>query len=52
MLPGAAELQNYTIGATNGTVGHVRDLFFDDKSWVIRCLIMETGEWLTSRQVA
>jgi len=29
MLRGAAELQNYAIGATHGTVGHVGDFVHD-----------------------
>jgi hypothetical protein len=45
------ELQDYAIGATDGEVGHVRDFFFDDQEWVIRYLVVETGNWLLSRKV-
>jgi hypothetical protein len=45
------ELQDYAIGATDGEVGHVKDFFFDDRAWVIRFLVVETGSWLSSRKV-
>jgi hypothetical protein len=51
MLRSMQELKNYTIGATDGEIGHVTDFFFDDDSWVIRYLVVETGSWLMSRKV-
>ena len=51
MLRSLNELQNYAIGATDGEVGHVKDFYFDDKSWVVRYLVVETGSWLSSRKV-
>ena len=51
MLRSMQELKKYTIGATDGEIGHVTDFFFDDESWVIRYLVVETGSWLTSRKV-
>jgi uncharacterized protein YrrD len=45
------DLEGYTIGATDGVIGHVKDFYFDDESWVIRYLVVETGEWLSSRRV-
>lgn len=51
MLRSMQELKNYTIGATDGEIGHVTDFFFDDESWVIRYLVVETGSWLMSRKV-
>jgi len=32
-------------------VGAVRDLFFDDRWWVVRYLVVETGGWLHGRRV-
>ena len=45
MLRSMLELKNYTIGATDGEIGHVSDFYFDDRSWVIRYLVIKTGSW-------
>ena len=39
------------IHATDGTIGHVHDFYFDDQSWMVRYLVVDTGSWLTGRQV-
>ncbi|MBK9444229.1 MAG: PRC-barrel domain-containing protein [Comamonadaceae bacterium] len=51
MLHSTQEMKDYAIGATDGEIGHVVDFFFDDQSWVIRYLVVETGSWLMSRKV-
>jgi hypothetical protein len=51
MLRSVRELEKYSIGATDGLIGHVKDLYFDDRAWVIRYLIVDTGAWLSSRKV-
>jgi len=51
MLRSMNDLVGYAIRATDGPIGHVRDLYFDDQAWVIRYLIVDTGSWLSSRQV-
>jgi len=51
MLRSMQELTNYTIGATDGEIGHVTDFFFEDEAWVIRYLVVETGSWLMTRKV-
>jgi hypothetical protein len=38
-------------GATDGAIGDVRDLYFDDEAWAVRYLVVETGSWLSSRMV-
>ena len=37
--------------ASDGEIGHVRDFYFDDKSWNIRYLVADTGHWLAERLV-
>lgn len=51
MLRNSQELQSYAIAATDGEMGKVTDIFFDDQSWVVRYLVVDTGTWLTSRKV-
>jgi hypothetical protein len=51
MLRSMNDLENYAIDAIDGAIGHVRDFYFDDETWVIRYLVVETGTWLSSRKV-
>ncbi|VVD61779.1 MULTISPECIES: PRC-barrel domain-containing protein [Pandoraea] len=51
MLRTLDELEGCTVRATDGDVGLVKDLYFDDKAWVVRYLVVETGTWLANRQV-
>jgi hypothetical protein len=51
MLRKTTDLERYIIGATDGTIGHVTDFYFDDEAWVIRYLVVDTGAWLSSRKV-
>lgn len=51
MLRSIKELEGYAIGAVDGAIGHVKDLYFDDEAWVIRYLIVETGPWLVGKKV-
>lgn len=51
MLRSMNDLKDYAILATDGDIGKVRDFYFDDHAWVIRYLIVETGTWLSSREV-
>jgi len=51
MLRNIKDLVGYAIGATDGAIGHVKDFYFDDDSWAIRYLVVETGGWLASRKV-
>jgi len=51
MLRNTADLKGYAIRATDGELGAVDELYFDDKSWAIRYLVVETGGWLGGRRV-
>ena len=51
MLRSMEDLENYAIGATDGSIGHVKDFYFDDKAWVIRYLVVDAGAWLSNRMV-
>ncbi len=51
MLRNTKDLDNFAIRATDGEIGHIKDLYFDDDAWVVRFFIVETGAWLSSRKV-
>jgi len=51
MLRTMTDLKQYTIGASDGTIGSVKDLYFDDEKWVIRYFVVATEDWLSSRRV-
>lgn len=51
MLRDLNDLKDYAIHATDGDIGSVKDCYFDDESWTVRYLIVETGNWLASRKV-
>ena len=41
----------YVMGATDGEIGKVKEFYFDDLTWTIRYLVVETGNWLNGRKV-
>jgi uncharacterized protein YrrD len=51
MLRSAKHFESFTIGATDGNIGKVKDLYFDDEAWVVRYLVVNTGSWLGGREV-
>lgn len=51
MLRGVADLHGCTICASDGDIGRVGQVYFDDKAWGIRYLVVDTGDWLRDRQV-
>lgn len=44
-------LIGFTIGATDGEIGKVKEFYFDDSTWTIRYIIVETGSWLFERKI-
>jgi hypothetical protein len=51
MLRPASALRGLTIGAIDGDIGSVETLYFDDERWTVRYLVVETGSWLSGREV-
>jgi len=51
MLRSVSELKGCTIGALDGEIGKIEELFFDDEAWGIRYLVVDTGTWLTGRDI-
>jgi len=51
MLQNIQELYGDRLAATDGDIGHVNDFYFDDRTWVVRYLVADTGSWLSERLV-
>jgi sporulation protein YlmC with PRC-barrel domain len=51
MLWHASAINGYAIEASDGDIGTVSDFLFDDASWQVRWLVVDTGNWLSGRKV-
>ncbi|HSD35939.1 MAG TPA: PRC-barrel domain-containing protein [Rhodocyclaceae bacterium] len=51
MLHRLKKLHGMTLGATDGEIGKVKDVYFDDVTWGVRYLVVDTGNWLSNRKV-
>jgi hypothetical protein len=51
MLRSLDELTGYALLATDGEIGRAKDFLFDDRAWVVRYLVADTGKWLPRRKV-
>jgi uncharacterized protein YrrD len=51
MLQSAQQLQGFTLAASDGEIGRVDDVYFDDQHWTLRYLVVKTGGWLSGRKV-
>jgi uncharacterized protein YrrD len=51
MLHSAKNLNGFAVRASDGEIGTIDDLYFDDERWVVRYLVVDTGSWLTGRKV-
>lgn len=51
MLRSANDLRGLTIRATDDEIGKVEEFLFDDASWTIRYMVVNTGGWLLKELV-
>jgi hypothetical protein len=51
MLRHRSEIDGYSIGASDGPIGWVSDFLFDDVTWQVRWLVVDTGDWFLERKV-
>jgi uncharacterized protein YrrD len=51
MLRSLRSLRGYAIQALDGKLGDVHEFYFDDREWIVRYLVVDTGNWLTGRRV-
>lgn len=45
-LRSSNSVQGYAIAGADGDIGHVEDILFDDESWAVRYLVVDTRNWL------
>ena len=51
MRKNADSMLGFSIMATDGELGKVKDFYFDDESWTLRYMVVQTGSWLLDRKV-
>ena len=51
MLHSIKQLRGTKLGASDGVIGQLKDFYFDDRNWVVRYLVADTGNWLPGRKV-
>jgi hypothetical protein len=51
MLNRIKALTGHKLAALDGAIGHVKDFYFDDHSWGVRFLVVDTGDWMPGRLV-
>lgn len=51
MLRNVKSFSGYSVGATDGAIGRVKDFYFDDQAWVIRYIVVDSSAWLGGRDV-
>jgi len=51
MLRSMKDLHGFTIGAVDGDIGTVMECYFDDLTYTVRYVVVDTGGWLSGRKV-
>jgi hypothetical protein len=51
MLRSLKSLERFAVDATDGALGTVINFLFDDESWTVRYLVVETGSFFDHRRV-
>ena len=46
------KLRNFSVQANDGSVGHVKDFLARPSDWIIRYMLVDTGNWLPGKKVA
>ena len=47
----AEQLHHATVIAEDGDIGKISDIYFDDQTWNVRYLVIDTAKWLFGRKV-
>lgn len=51
MLKSINEIIGYSLIATDGEIGNCHDFLFEDRPWIVRYVVADTGQWLIGRKV-
>ncbi len=51
MIVSVKDIRGDIVRGSDGDIGKVVDVFFDDDRWTIRYFVVETGDWLKGRRV-
>lgn len=46
-----SRLRGGPVHSLNGDIGTIVDFYFDDDTWTVRYIVVDTGKWLRGRQV-
>ena len=50
-LKSIKEIKGYELAALDGQIGNCLDFLFDDNSWAVRYLVVDTNQWLPRQKV-
>lgn len=50
-LRSGREVTGYSVAATDRAIGHIENFLFDEDSWAIRSLVIDTRDWWPGRHV-
>ena len=50
-LQSTRDVRGYAVQTRDGEIGSVDDFLIDDRSWVIRWVVVDTGTWLPGKKV-
>ena len=51
MIRSLKYMHRFEVVATDGRSGAVDDVYFDDLSWMVRYIVVDTGRWVSGRRV-
>lgn len=51
MLRSTKAMEGFKIKAIDGEIGKLHEFYFDDHTWIIRYIIVDTGTWLAEKLV-
>jgi len=51
MLKTVENLKGYSIQATDGEIGHIEDIYFEEDTWLVRYFVVNVGNWLIKDEV-
>jgi len=51
MLHRIDEIHDNVLDALDGEIGRCKDFLFDDRNWIVRYMVADTGKWLSGRRV-